>query len=73
MLGFKPVGADAAGAVEGALVEVDRQLGPYQEAWDSLVDAWLTIRIDDPQVGLRWLWLVFGVEGGGVGRAWGPG
>jgi D-glycerate 3-kinase len=50
MLGFKPVGDEAAGGVEGALLEVNRQLGAYQESWDSLVDSWLIIRIADPQV-----------------------
>lgn len=53
MLGFKPVGHEAAAGVEGALQEVDRQLESYQEAWDSLVDSWLVIRIADPQVGAR--------------------
>lgn len=50
MLGFKPVGAEAAGGVESSLMEVNKQLGAYQEAWDSLVDSWLVIRIADPQV-----------------------
>lgn len=52
MLGFKPVTDEAAGAVEASLQEVNRQLAGYQEAWDSLVDAWLVIRIADPQVGV---------------------
>jgi D-glycerate 3-kinase len=51
MSGFKPVGEAAAAAVEASLVEVDRRLGAYEAAWDSLVDAWLVIRIGDPQVG----------------------
>lgn len=50
MLGFSPVADDAAGGVEAALQEVNRQLGPYAAAWDSLVDAWLVVRIADPQV-----------------------
>lgn len=50
MLGFSPVADDAAGAVEAALQEVNRQLGPYAAAWDSLVDAWLVVRMADPQV-----------------------
>lgn len=50
MLGFKPVGDEAAGGVEDALLEVNRQLGAYQQSWDSLVDSWLVIRIADPQV-----------------------
>jgi D-glycerate 3-kinase len=62
MLGFKPVPDEAAGAVEASLQEVNRQLAGYQEAWDSLVDAWLVIRIADPQVGVC-LWLGMGVGG----------
>lgn len=62
MLGFKPVTDEAAGAVEASLQEVNRQLAGYQEAWDSLVDSWLVIRIADPQVGVclqqGWLLLV---------------
>ena len=50
MSGFRPVGAAAAAAVEPALAEVDRRLGDYEAAWDSLVDSWLVIRIADPQV-----------------------
>lgn len=50
MLGFKPVGDEAAAGVEGALLEVNKQLEAYQEAWDGLVDSWLVIRIADPQV-----------------------
>jgi D-glycerate 3-kinase len=54
MLGFKPVGAASAAAVEAALAEVDARLGAYQEAWDSAVDAWLVVRISDPQWVFGW-------------------
>lgn len=50
MSGFRPVGEAAAAAVEPALAEVDARLAAYEAAWDSLVDAWLVIRIADPQV-----------------------
>lgn len=50
MSGFRPVGEAAAAAVEASLVEVDKQLAAYEAAWDSAVDAWLVIRIGDPQV-----------------------
>lgn len=53
MSGFRPVGEAAAAAVEASLVEVDRRLAAYEQAWDSLVDAWLVIRIGDPQVNER--------------------
>ncbi len=54
MLGFAPVGAEAAAAVEPALVEVDRRLAAYKEAWDSACDAWLVVRIGDPQWVFGW-------------------
>lgn len=54
MLGFKPVGAESAAAVEAALAEVDARLGAYQQAWDSAVDAWLVVRISDPQWVFGW-------------------
>lgn len=50
MLGFRPVGQEAAAAVEDSLVEADKRLAKYESAWDSLVDSWLVIRIEDPQV-----------------------
>lgn len=51
MSGFSPIGREAAAAVEPALAEVDDRLGAYKAAWDDQVDAWLVIRIADPQVG----------------------
>jgi len=51
MSGFTPVGQAAAAAVEDSLVEVDKRLMAYQAAWDDQVDAWLVIKIRDPQVG----------------------
>ncbi|WIA13411.1 hypothetical protein OEZ85_006991 [Tetradesmus obliquus] len=54
MSGFRPVGEAAAAAVEASLVEVDKQLAAYEAAWDSAVDAWLVIRIGDPQWVFGW-------------------
>jgi pantothenate kinase-related protein Tda10 len=58
MLGFRPVGVEAASEVEAALGEVDRQLAAYEAAWDSLVDSWLVIRMSDPQVRCLCVWCV---------------
>lgn len=54
MLGFRPVDAAAAAAVEGALSEVNARLAAYEAAWDSAVDSWLVIRIGDPQWVFGW-------------------
>lgn len=56
MLGFRPLadGRESAAAVDGDLVEVDRRLRAYEEAWDSHVDAWLVIRVGDPQWVYNW-------------------
>jgi len=71
MLGFAPVTPSAAAAVEPSLSEVNSRLGAYKQAWDSAVDAWLVIKIGDPQVGAWvlgfgfWVWVwVWGLEGG---------
>lgn len=64
MLGFAPVAAAAAAAVEPAMAKVNEALAAYKEAWDSAVDSWLVIRIGDPQVGPPFLFLFQGGEGG---------
>lgn len=54
MLGFAPVAAAAAAAVEPAMAKVNEALAAYKEAWDSAVDSWLVIRIGDPQWVFGW-------------------
>lgn len=54
MLGFEPVGAEAAAAVNPALVAVDDKLEPYEERIESLADAWLVIQIGDPEWVFDW-------------------
>jgi D-glycerate 3-kinase len=48
MLGFAPRGDAAVAAVDADLLPVDAALRAYEGAWDSAVDAWLVIRVDDP-------------------------
>jgi len=45
MLGFSPVGADAAAAIDDAVAFVDDRLGAYRDAWDAFVDSWLVIKV----------------------------
>lgn len=44
MLGFRPVGEEAAAAVSPHLPAVDNFLKEYEGAWDSWCDSWLMIR-----------------------------
>ncbi|KAI8466130.1 MAG: hypothetical protein J3K34DRAFT_454677 [Monoraphidium minutum] len=54
MLGFSPVGPEAAAAADASLPAVDAALGAYRDAWDAAVDSWLVIRIGDPQWVFGW-------------------
>eukprot|EP00877_Chromochloris_zofingiensis_P011372 jgi/Chrzof1/6489/Cz18g13070.t1_GLYK len=54
MLGFKPVSESAAADVESSLVEVNARLAAYEAAWDAHVDAWLVVKITDPQWVFGW-------------------
>ncbi len=33
---------------------MNNNLAPYQDAWDSAADAWLVVRVGDPQWVFRW-------------------
>jgi D-glycerate 3-kinase len=54
MLGFRPVGASTATAVDPALPEVDRRLESYQAAWDAFVHAWLVVEVGDAAWVFNW-------------------
>jgi D-glycerate 3-kinase len=54
MLGFTPVSEDAAITVDPHLAPVNEALLAYEAAWDSYVDAWLVVRVSDPQFAYRW-------------------
>lgn len=54
MLGFTAVGAERASAVSPSLVEVDRHLAAYREAWDSRVDAWVVVQVGSPEWVFEW-------------------
>ncbi len=45
MLGFRPVGAKAAAAVDADLVPIDAALRSYEAAWDAHVDVWLVVKV----------------------------
>ena len=54
MLGFAPVGAPVAAAASPHLPPVDKFLESYKREWDSAVDAWLVVRVDDPGHAHAW-------------------
>lgn len=54
MLGFVPVEDEAAAAVDPNLRPVNAFLRSYREAWDSHVDAWLVVRVAQPDYAYRW-------------------
>eukprot|EP00793_Prasinoderma_coloniale_P001272 PRCOL_00005044-RA len=54
MLGFAPVGAEAARAVSPDLEAVDARLEAYAEELESVVDAWLVVKIGDPNWVFKW-------------------
>eukprot|EP00873_Tetraselmis_striata_P028065 jgi/Tetstr1/448329/TSEL_035613.t1 len=54
MSGFRPLPDDDVAAVDANLLPVNAALRGYQEAWDSWVDSWLVIRVDDPQYVYKW-------------------
>ena len=49
MLGFRPLPAADAAAVDPDLEPVNEILRDYETAWDSHVDVWLVIRVPDPK------------------------
>lgn len=54
MLGFAPVEDEAAAAVDPNLRPVNAALRSYRAAWDSHVDAWLVVRVAQPDYAYRW-------------------
>lgn len=54
MLGFAPVGAERAAAVEPALAAVDECLSQYKDAWDAHVHTWLVVEVSDAQAVYQW-------------------
>jgi len=54
MLGFRPQPDEAVAAVDEDLVPVNRALRGYEDAWDSWINSWLVVRVDDPQCVYEW-------------------
>lgn len=36
------------------LLPINRQLREYREAWDRFVDAWLVVKVKDPNYVFKW-------------------
>ena len=54
MLGFAPVGGEAAAAASPHLPAVDAALAAYAPAWDSRVGAWLVVDAPSPDCVYAW-------------------
>ncbi|KAM7475946.1 hypothetical protein LguiB_023189 [Lonicera macranthoides] len=54
MLGFKPLPVEVVKAVDPQLVEVNKSLEAYYDAWDKFVEAWIVIKIKDPNCVYQW-------------------
>ncbi|CAD7704079.1 unnamed protein product [Ostreobium quekettii] len=54
MLGFRPVEAAEAAAVDTNLGIVNETLKGYEAAWDSFVDCWLVVKVQDPEYVFKW-------------------
>lgn len=54
MLGFKPLPIDVVNAVDPQLQVVNENLKAYYDAWDKFVEAWIIIKIKDPNCVYEW-------------------
>eukprot|EP00210_Caulerpa_lentillifera_P008624 g8227.t1 len=54
MLGFRPCPEEAVKSVDVNLVPINEALRRYESAWDSHVDYWLVIKVQDPSWVGKW-------------------
>ncbi|GMH15943.1 hypothetical protein Nepgr_017784 [Nepenthes gracilis] len=54
MLGFKPVPDEVVKAVDSQLEIVNKNLKAYYDAWDKFINAWIVIKIKDPNCVYEW-------------------
>ncbi|CAK9174655.1 unnamed protein product [Ilex paraguariensis] len=54
MLGFKPLPVDVVNAIDPLLETVNKNLEAYYEAWDKFINAWIVIKIKDPNCVYKW-------------------
>ncbi|KAJ4958223.1 hypothetical protein NE237_025334 [Protea cynaroides] len=54
MLGFKPVPVSVVKAVDPQLEVVNKNLEAYYDAWDKFINAWIVIKIKDPNCVYQW-------------------
>uniref|UniRef100_A0A804ICS3 D-glycerate 3-kinase, chloroplastic n=1 Tax=Musa acuminata subsp. malaccensis TaxID=214687 RepID=A0A804ICS3_MUSAM len=54
MLGFKPLPNEAVKAVDPQLELVNENLKAYYNAWDKFIEAWIIIKIRDPNCVYQW-------------------
>ena len=54
MFGFSPLPDEDVAALNPDLVSVNKALRQYEAAWDSLVDSWIVIQVDEPDWVFQW-------------------
>lgn len=54
MFGFSPLPDEDVAALNPDLVNVNKALRQYKAAWDSLVDCWIVIQVDEPDWVFQW-------------------
>lgn len=54
MLGFRPVSAADAAAVDADLAPVNEKLREYESAWDAYADVWLVVKVPEPTCVYKW-------------------
>lgn len=54
MLGFKPLPLEVVKAVDPQLETVNKNLEAYYDAWYKFINAWIVIKIKDPNYVYQW-------------------
>lgn len=54
MLGFKSIDPQKAAQVSPELVPINESLKQLEAAWDSFVDTWIVVKVNDPENVFEW-------------------
>lgn len=54
MLGFKTIDPQKAAQVSPELVPINESLKQLESAWDSFVDTWIVVKVNDPENVFQW-------------------
>ncbi|KAF8393310.1 hypothetical protein HHK36_021551 [Tetracentron sinense] len=54
MLGFKPLPTEVVKTIDPQLEVINKNLEAYYDAWDKFIEAWIVIKIKDPNCVYQW-------------------